>query len=60
MALCAVGKEDVVRDLGYELLVSKQPGVLTLQKDWVEEALIGNKDVLFIPAEEVGEFKECA
>jgi hypothetical protein len=57
MALCAVGKEDVVRDLGYELLVSKQPGVLTLQKDWVEEALIGNKDVLFIPAEEVGEFK---
>jgi hypothetical protein len=60
MALRAVGKGDVVLDLGYELLVSKQPGVLTLQKDCVEEALIRNKDVLFIPAEEVGEFKECA
>jgi len=47
-------------DLDYRVLVSKQPGELTLQKDCVEEAIIRNKDVLFIPADQVGEFKECA
>jgi FkbM family methyltransferase len=43
-------------DLDYQVLVSTQPGVLTLQKDGVEEALIRNKDVLFVPAAQVTEF----
>jgi hypothetical protein len=60
MALREIGKGDVVLDLGYELLVSDQPEVVTLQKDGLQEALIRNKDVLFIPADQVGEFKEFA
>lgn len=43
-------------DLGYEVLVSNQPGVLTLQKDGVEEALVRNKDVLFVPAAQMAKF----
>jgi FkbM family methyltransferase len=43
-------------DLDYQVLVSTQPGVLTLQKDGVEEALIRNKDVLFMPATQITEF----
>jgi hypothetical protein len=43
-------------DLDYQVLVSNQSGVLTLQKDGVEEALIRNKDVLFVPAAQVTEF----
>lgn len=43
-------------DLDYQVLVSTQPGVLTLQKDGIEEALIRNKDVLFVPATQVTEF----
>jgi|SRR5215472_7029748 len=43
-------------DLGYEVLVSNQPGVLTLQKDGVEEALVRNKDVLFVSAGQMAKF----
>ena len=34
-------------DLDYQVFVSTQPEVLTLQKHHVEEALIRYKDVLF-------------
>jgi len=47
-------------DLDYQVLVSHQPGVLTFQTDDVEEALIRNKDVLFVPAGQAGAFVECA
>ena len=42
--------------LDYQVFVSTKPGVLTLQKDRVEEALARNKDVLFVPAAQVTEF----
>ena len=45
-----------LKDLDYQVFISTQPGVLTLQKDGVEEALIRNKDVLFVPAGQVTEF----
>jgi hypothetical protein len=37
-------------------MVSDQPGVLKLQKDCIDEALIQNKDVLFVPATETSQF----
>ena len=56
----AVGKGNVVLDLGNELLVSNEPGVLTRQKDGVEEAIVRNKDVLLVPAGQAGAFAGCA
>ena len=50
----------VLLDLDYQMLVSHQPGVLMLQKDSVEEAIVRNKDVLFVPAGQAGAFAECA
>jgi FkbM family methyltransferase len=47
-------------DLDYRVLVSDQPGVLRLQADGVEDALVKNKDVLFVPAENAGEFVRSA
>lgn len=46
--------------LDYHVLVSNQPGVLTLQENGVETALVEYKDVLFVPAEDVGEFVRSA
>ena len=60
LALRAVGKSNVVLDLGNELLVSNEPGVLMLQKDSVEEAIVRNRDVLFVPAGQAGALAECA
>jgi len=60
LVLRAVGKGDVILELGYALLVSNQAGVLTLQKDGVEEALIRNRDLFFVPADQAGTFVECA
>jgi len=56
----AVQAGRVLLDLGYQMLVSHQPGVLTFQTDGVEEALIRNKDVLFVPTGQAGAFVECS
>ena len=47
-------------DLDYHVLVSRQPGALTIQTDRVEGALVKNKDVLFVPGENAGEFVRSA
>ena len=47
-------------DLDYRVLVSRRPGVLTLQEGDVEAALVKNKDVLFVPAVSVCEFVSSA
>lgn len=52
----AIQAGQALLDLDYQVLVSTQPGVLTLQKDCVEETLILNKDVLFVPTAQVTEF----
>jgi FkbM family methyltransferase len=41
--------------LDYQMLVSTEPGVLTVQHDHVEEALMKNKDVLFVASAKIGE-----
>jgi hypothetical protein len=57
-----VGSEQAIRagrvllDLDYQVLVSSRPGVLVQQKECVEDALLRNKDVLFVPACEVTDF----
>jgi hypothetical protein len=52
----AIRASRVLFDLDYRLMVSDQPGVLKLQKDCIDEALIQNKDVLFVPATETSQF----
>ncbi len=60
--LMEVGSEQAIRagrvllDLDYQVLVSSRPGVLVQQKECVEDALLRNKDVLFVPACEVTDF----
>jgi FkbM family methyltransferase len=62
LVLMETGSEGAIRasrvlfDLDYRLMVSDQPGVLKLQKDCIDEALIQNKDVLFVPATETSQF----
>ena len=60
--LMETGSEQTVQagkalvDLDYYLFTSNQPGVLALQKNSVADVLIRNKDVLFVPAAQVGNF----
>jgi FkbM family methyltransferase len=42
-------------DLDYRVLVSHQPGALSLQKECIEEALLRHKDILFVQAAQVDE-----
>jgi FkbM family methyltransferase len=56
----AVRAGKALMDLGYQVFVSTRPGVLTLQKDCVEEALMRHKDVLFVHGPQMTEFLDYA
>lgn len=49
----AIQAAQALRDLDYRVLVSHQPGVVTLQENGVREALLRHKDVLLVPASQV-------
>jgi FkbM family methyltransferase len=49
----AIQAAQALRDLDYRVLVSHQPGVVTLQENGIREALLRHKDVLFVPASQV-------
>ena len=52
----AIHAAKALLDRGYQVLVSSEPGILTPENDRIEEALIRNKDVLFVPDGQVAEF----
>jgi FkbM family methyltransferase len=52
----AVQAARVLLSCDYRVLVSHKPGVLELPTDGVEDALLRNKDVLFVPAAQLGKF----
>lgn len=56
----AVQAAQALFDLDYRVLVSHQPGALSLQKDGLEEALLRHKDILFVQAAQVDKLTGCA
>ena len=56
----AIRAGKALMDLDYHVFVSTQTGVLTLQKDRVEEALIRHKDVLFVHGPQMTKFLDYA
>jgi hypothetical protein len=56
----AIRAGKALMDLDYHVFVSTQTGVLTLQKDRVEEVLIRYKDVLFVHGPQMTKFLDYA